>query len=348
MADGGVATGVGRDAAGPTGDEGDAMPALEEVGLVAASAVAGVVAQTAQGVPIGGGREAVVGGEDDEGVGGEAGAVQLGEELAECVVELEHEIAVGIGLGPALIGRRGKDGRVWGRQREVEEEGLAVGGRGALPDEVTGGVEEVALDGVVAEVGGDGPGAPELQAGAVGDGAVGGRGHASVHEVDVGRHVQGGTDAVEAVEAVVQGAACEGTGVVHVHLVGGAAGPIEPKVPLADHGGGVAGVMEEAGQGDAAGLDQRGVVAVEDIGLETASPCVAAGEEGVAAGRAHAGGRVGVREHASLACEAVDGRRAPLAAGVQGGDVADAHVVREDEEDVGGRGGSEGEGGDGP
>lgn len=85
-----------------------------------------------------------------------------------------------------------------------------------------------------------------------------------------------------------RGAACEGTGVVHVHLVGGAAGPIKPKVPLADHGGGVAGVMEEAGQGEAAGLDQRGVVAVEDIGLETASPCVAAGEEGVAAGRAHA------------------------------------------------------------
>ena len=50
-----------------------------------------------------------------------------------------------------------------------------------------------------------------------------------------------------------------------------------------------------------------------------------------------------VGENTAFTCQSIDGGRFPRAAGIQGGDVPDPHVVGEDVQDVGSRDGARGQ-----
>lgn len=157
---------------------------------------------------------------------------------------------------------------------------------------------------------------------------------AVVGEPHVGRHVERGADAEEAVESVRERAVGEGLGEVDVFEVRAGAGPVEAEVPFAKGGGRVAVVAEETRDGRATGLDERRVVALEDALFQTSAPGVAAGEERVARGSAERGGGVRVGEAQALAGEAVEVRGRPRAAWVVTGDVADPEIVGENVDDV--------------
>ena len=77
--------------------------------------------------------------------------------------------------------------------------------------------------------------------------------------------------------------------------------PAQAEVPLADAGGVVAVLLEQRGDGHAAGLDQGRGVSAEHALLEPRPPGVSAGEDAVAGGRADRRAGVGVGEAHPLA-----------------------------------------------
>jgi hypothetical protein len=109
------------------------------------------------------------------------------------------------------------------------------------------------------------------------------------------------------------------------------------EMPFADEAGGVAVLLQQRGDGRAGGLDEEWVEGVGDATvIERRAPAVAAGDEGVARGRADGGGRVGVRETPALAREAIEIRCADeCRIGAVGTEAAVAVVVGEDDDDVG-------------
>ena len=123
--------------------------------------------------------------------------------------------------------------------------------------------------------------------------------------------------------------------------------PSQAEVPLADAGGGVALVLEQARDGEPARLDERRRAALQHAALQRTAPGVAAGQDAVARGRADGRGTMGVGEDHAFARQAVEVRRADFGFRVEAAQVAVAEVVGEDEDDVGPRGGSGERGGRG-
>ena len=106
------------------------------------------------------------------------------------------------------------------------------------------------------------------------------------------------------------------------------AGGVGDEVPLADHGGLVAGALEFLGDVIALGVERL------FEGVDAVLVAVLAGEDGGAAGRADRVGAEAVGEAHAAVGDAVDVRRLVDAAAV-GGDGVGGVVVGHDEEDVG-------------
>ncbi len=77
------------------------MPALEDVGLVAAEAAAGIVTAGQQLVEHRLGRTAVVAGDDHQGLIGQSLGIKRIEHLADGRVDLHHEVGVRVEPAPA-------------------------------------------------------------------------------------------------------------------------------------------------------------------------------------------------------------------------------------------------------
>ena len=115
-------------------------------------------------------------------------------------------------------------------------------------------------------------------------------------------------------------------------------GPIPPEVPLADHAGRIALRAEHFRQGLAGIGNQRSFPLPDDAALEATAPVVASGEHTVACRRADTGSRMGIHEGYSLAGQLIDGGCLQTHPGVECGYRVNAHVITEDEDDIGGSG----------
>ena len=346
QADGLVAATAGFHLSGPAGNEWHAMSAFVDVGLVSAELVAGIMILGGHLWKFCGGRAAIVGGEDKQRILREIVLLQRLHDLADGPVNLHGEIAIGVDPAFALPFFGREDRSMRGVEGEVDEEGLAglgvLGLKIKVANDVLGDVREN-IDGFKFLI---------RRAFAV---------EALFHDfcelrpivlhVDVGWHIEGGADAEEVVEADRGGSVLHGLGIVDVPaafvfcvpgvaVIGKAAvleRPIHAEVPFADGSRVVALVLEQSADGHAAGLDQTSGESPADALFESGTPVVASGENAVARRGADRGAGMRVGEgHASLG-EFVEVGRLDFAIGVQRLDVAVAHVVREDENDIGPR-----------
>ena len=262
------------------------MPALEDVGLVAAQGAVGLVSLGDEFLDLGGGGTAVVRGEQDQGVPLESVLLQGLEDLEHVGVHLLHEVGIGIDAAAALplLGRN--DRSVRRGEGDVGEEGFA--GLGVLRPltDVTdepGGDAGLYVDGV--EVRARGTGA---QPGLGGGGGLGG---ATSLDPDEGRHVQGGADAEELIESAVERSALHlarpvdfvGVGrrfgeiAAVVGITAALQGPADAEMPLAEHGGAIAGRLQKVGDGLPLRSDQGRGEAAEDAVLQAGAPVIASG-----------------------------------------------------------------------
>ena len=314
------------------------VAALIDIGLGAPENIAGVVARGQQLGIVGHGRAAVIGSVNQNRILRQAQFLQLVPDPAHHIVAVEDEVAVlvGVGLAPEL--GRGQNGRMGRGQGEVEEEGLVlVGG-----DDLQGLVGQVVQHLLVDEVRGRGAFPEEALAGSLGH-MVGQCREAVVLNIDIGRHIERPADAVVVVEAVGNGRAADGLGIIHIGAGAvvqglgevGALGEIHAQVPLAHGGGFITGPPEQRGHSGPAGLDQRLGVAAHHLGLEPGAPVVAAGQNAVAGGRADGGGGMGVGEGHAVAGYFVEVGRLKGAVGIQAGEISIAHIVGEDIYQVG-------------
>ena len=216
-----------------------------------------------------------------------------------------------------------------GRQRHVEEEGLLR----ALRRNVFERLPRDALETLpVFEIGSLRAAALQQQALAVGRGPVGLRCHPVILYIYIRWHVERSRDTEEIVEAAGHGTVPDRAGEVHLAV---AHGPVPAQMPFADAGRRIAQLRKEGGDRAAAGSDQRRGVAVRDAAFEGRAEGVAPRQDAVARRRAHRRARMGVSEGHSVAAEGVDGRGPYPGFFIQGRDVAVAHVVSQNKDDVG-------------
>ena len=131
-------------------------------------------------------------------------------------------------------------------------------------------------------------------------------------------------------------------GALDVEAVGGGEGGTGEAavVPFAEVSGGVARLLEEAGEGGNGGVEKVGYASAEVVGFgfKVAADAMAgwkmAGCEGGTTGRADGAADVGLCEEGALGGEAVEVGRFDLAVAVAT-EGSPAEVVGEDEEDVG-------------
>jgi hypothetical protein len=105
-------------------------------------------------------------------------------------------------------------------------------------------------------------------------------------------------------------------------------------MPFAEHRGGIALPAQERWQRQPAWFDEARAVAIEHAFLQRGAPRIAARQQGVARWRADPGGRMRVSEHHAFARQPIEMGRAPDALGIETGHITDAHVIREDVENV--------------
>ena len=340
----------GRDAR-PPGEEGHAVSAFPGIALDAAQVPHAVVAVdprvlVAAAVRGGGAFRTVVAREDEQGVVGDFAPVQSRHDLAHHPVHFAHEVAVASRAAPADERRVGHDGRVGRGEGEVQEEGIGTG-RFDVVDHAADERGDHLLEG---PAGFHDAGPSEHLAG-FGYGRI--PGEAVLFEPGVGREIRH-VHAEIRVESAVHRPPAHGTSEVDVSfpflpqlpvqpshrraLVGGLpveGGPLPTQVPFAYTRGAVTLPAKQLRRGEASGLDQGRIVRPQDAVFQRSAPAVAAGQQGVAARRAHARRGVGVGEtHAALGEHVQVGRR-DLRIGVVAPHVAVPHVVREDVDDVG-------------
>ena len=293
---------------------------------------------------------AVVGGEDHERVGSESPGFERVEHPADGVVGLGEKIPVGAGSRAALEGFRRQDRRVGGGEGEVEEEG-AVGGLLLNPGH--GPVGERRHDGVEVP-------ARHTRAGAAFPVSLGGlscRDEVSrrrdrdpiILEPSIGGEVRNVVAEVT-IEAMSERAPRDlpppveiGGGKDFVFSLDprrrtGPADrlPVPAEMPLPDSCGGVATAAEEFGECRPLGVEDRLVERLHDpVELP---PVIAAMKEGIAARRADPRRTVGVGEPGSFAHQSIEVRGRDFRVGVVGPEVAVAHVVGIEDDDVGKRG----------
>ena len=135
------------------------------------------------------------------------------------------------------------------------------------------------------------------------------------------RHVQRCADAVEIIEAMLQGTVGDGFG--EIILV-----ESQAQVPFAERGGGVAVLPEQFSHGEAAGRDERLAFAPQNTRLQPRTPVVPARENAVTRGSADGGTGMAVGEDHALGAQAVHvGRGNLAAAGIQGMDVTVSQII---------------------
>lgn len=252
--DGLLADGAGLYFRRPADDVRNAVAAFPDVGLGAAEMGADGVARFFELLESAPFRKAVIARDDDDRVLGEALFFERVEHFADDRVGMHHEIRVAANAAFAFPFRSGDDGSMRRGEGDVGEEG----GRGVLLLDV--------VDGLLGE---DGQGVygfevfrgrafavEAFDGGAFADESV-------VLHVDVRGDVEGGGDAVEVVEAEVDGASGDASVPVDIgEAFGGEflvvdGGEAEAEVPFADAGGVVAGLLEEVGYGEAVLFDER-------------------------------------------------------------------------------------------
>ena len=146
-----------------------------------------------------------------------------------------------------------------------------------------------------------------------------------VLDVVVGRDVERGRDAEEGIEAAVHRPVGQHVGGPHIGLAFPAGGIAEAQVPLAHHRRSVAGRPEDR---------RNGCLAIaQPVALRAEG--VSAGHQAVAARHAEADRGVGVGEADALVGQAVYVGRRAFRLRIEAPRVAVAHVVGEEEDDVG-------------
>ena len=144
--------------------------------------------------------------------------------------------------------------------------------------------------------------------------------------------VEGSGDAVEVVEAFIEGHVGDGLGPI---ARSGFAGEIHTEVPFSDHSGVVALLLEKRGEGHAVVYDEAGDFGLEDPFFQRGAPRVTTGEETVAGGGADAVGAVGVGEGEAFLREAVEVWSLEFGVGIEAGGIAEALVISVDDDDIG-------------
>mmetsp|Transcript_39304 Transcript_39304/g.87892 ORF Transcript_39304/g.87892 Transcript_39304/m.87892 type:complete len:377 (+) Transcript_39304:110-1240(+) len=295
VADHVVAARAGLHPRRPAHEERYAMPAVPDVGFVAAKLGAGEVTSLFQVVGAAG---AVVARENDERVFGEFCVVQGGKHLADRGVGLHDEIAVLTEAALSLPLRRGHVRPVRGVQRQVDEERLArFGVGGALVDDLDGltGERGQHIDRFKARRGGT-CAHPCFLRGR-------GLGVTVVFDEGEGRHIERRADAKEVVEPARDGSVGDRVG----ELLSGR--EVHAEMPFPDRGSVIAVLFEEGRRGQTVGRDQWFRVAVENAALQPRAPGVAPSEETVARGCADGGTAVGIGENHPLPRQLVEVRR---------------------------------------
>ena len=319
--DAGAVDAASGDLAGPA-DEAERADAAFVHGAFAGAERAGAAGTGVGGIGDAVVFGAVVAGEEEEGVLGELEFVEAVEQAADLGVEVGEGGAEDLHLAAEVFGA----GEVVFHPGAVA--GL-VGGGGevGINSELLGG-------GLEQGVGEEGPGVDVEGLVAVGadegegfvDDELGGAGA----EVGLGGFVaQGGAVGVDGLG-----------GVEAVGLRGGSAGAAA-EVPFAKVRGGVAGGLEEAGEGGDLGVEPVGhgtggvLRGAREVTVDAVTGGRVGGHESGTAGRADGGGDVKLLEPGAFAGEAVEVGCLDVRVAGKGG-VAKALVIGEDEDDVGG------------
>lgn len=351
--DDGGRTGFARlDDRGPAYEKRYAVPPFFEApfpagtGTVAVVTVNhGVAANPALGITFGAVHGSIVAGEDDESVVGDAQVVQLPEQLANVVIELDDEIAIGAGFAFAHELLVGND-RVMGRgHRVIEEEGLIRFRADRGLDELAGLVRQRGNESIHGIAGGDNVIVPAVpfavlcfglggsHGGYDGDAVVldeGGGVHLcrtggaeGVSESEVSRPFQGRRSEVDIFKVLIVGINADLCPLAFVVQL-----PVDALVPFTDESGLVASVLHQVRNRFAARFDQ-GACEIREVTPRTQAgpPHVATGEQAVAGGDTIGARSVGIGEGQALTGELIEmGCRNP-AVGVEGGDVTIAHII---------------------
>ena len=318
------------------------MASFVKVGFVASIAGAGVVAVLFQQFKVGFGRATVVAGEKEQGIAVDAVVFQGGEDLADVVVGLDDKVGVRIEAADAAKRRNRHDGSMRRGQGKIEEEGRAVAGGGSAGlDVLDGFVKDVREDLVDVEVGADGAfSIPAVAVLAFGNAffAVGRGGNAPGIHPNIRRHVQRAAVGVVLMEAVDVRAVFHRLGKVDFRVVCAVCGsfvPVPTKMPLANHGGMVAGALQEMADCGAFGRDEVFASAVENAAGKPGTPVVASGEQSVASGSADGARCVRIQKGEAFVGHSLQVGRLDFAIGIGGRDVSNAEVVGHHEDDVG-------------
>ena len=149
----------------------------------------------------------------------------------------------------------------------------------------------------------------------------------AIFDVKIGRNIQRGGHAEIGIESAIDGAA--GQGLAVIKDPGGFHG--KAQVPFADHGSAVALLTQDAGKGEPSAGNDRTAPPVQLVAPGGKAP----GQEGIA--RWHTGGAAGMRvgEDHSTGRHPVEVRGGDPAGWVVGLEVAVAHVIGENENDIG-------------
>ena len=300
-----LADAVARNARGPGDDGRDAQAAFQQFGFAAG-----------EGPGVGEALAAIVAGEDHDGVAGDAVALDRLQHAADLCVHGGDHAAIGflraaVEVDRVLAAQALGLGFVTGRlprpvrrvEMQAEQEGLA--GLGVAVDH---------LHGVAAE-----------QVG----GVAGLR-----HRLVVVPEIRGAGAA--GVQVVVDGAAAIAVEMVIAAFQRAEIGQVA-EVPLADQGGAVAGLAQQRRQGGV--VRWQADALFRAAGQRFLQPdgqahLVAAGDDGDARGGADRGIGIGLGEAHAARGDAVDVRGLQIRPAVAA-DIGEAHVVGDDEDDVG-------------
>ena len=280
--------------------------------------------------------------EQEQGVAVNAVVFQGGEDLADVVVGLDDEVGIRIEAADAAKRRDRHDGSMRRGQGKIEEKGRAVSGGGSAGlDVLNGFVEDVRENLVDMEVGADGSfSIPTVAVLAFGNAffAVGRGGDAPGIHPNIRRHIQRAAVGVVLMKAIDVRAVFHRLGKVDFRLVRAVCGsfvPVPTKMPLANHGGMVAGALEEMADCGSFGRDEVFASAVENAAGKPGTPVVASGEKAVASGSANGARRVRVEEGEAFVGHSLQVGRLDFAIGIGGRDVSNAKVIGHHEDDVG-------------
>ena len=294
-------------------------------------------------------KAAVVTGHDDEGVFGHARFVQRGEDCADAVIRFHHEVAIQSRATLAQEQFVGCHGQVRRIQRQVQEKRFR---RicGLLFNEFHRARLEGRQHALQREIRRLHPrhSVTENRVPVFRRLLVRHANRLSAVDEAVGRHVERGRDAKILIEPAVQRLASDRAlkidvgsrtkthaGSAHTHRLAFPIEPLHAQMPLADACGCVALRFEERRDRRLIRLNQRRTESIEHALVQPRPPTVAARHQSVTRRRAHTRGRVCIRKAHALLGNPIHVRRRDLGLRVVALGISPAHVVRQNQDDVG-------------